>query len=371
MIRPNDLSEDSTSVLWWTSAISGVGNLAASAGVCNELIVRCIIPDFPFVIAYSPKIISNLDSKIRVDLQGLDFSLFSWVAASTILVAIGCAMEGPELLHEFWPTVFPCLAGRWVKRLGLIGWFFVVLGVAGEGVVEIYDHHASGLLQTFDEVLLTDTQRQTADAYERAAYAQEEADSFQDQIADANARAKGSEAKVALAESESKTAAAKVATADARIAEAERGAAEANKATEAERLARLRIQATMEDRYIDGEQQLALKAGLCPKFWGRVYVGTLVQTPEAFRLADGLTHVFESCGVVRSDPMAGGPYGGLADGIVIVVGKDKESNDFAGTVVNALRGQGLEAAIASNKSLPFEKSILVIVGGKPQLRPSR
>ena len=88
-----------------------------------------------------------------------------------------------------------------------------------------------------------------------AAQARKQADGFQSQIADDNARVKSAEAKVAAAqatvasaEAESKAAAAKVATADARIASAEQLAAEANRNEAAERVEELRLQAQVAPR---------------------------------------------------------------------------------------------------------------------------
>jgi hypothetical protein len=112
----------------------------------------------------SPELISDLDSRIRLDLQHASDSFFFWVAVSAIVVAIGCAMEGPELLHDLWPKVFRIFSGKWVKRIGFVGWFLVVLGVAAEGVFEVYDHQASDLLQIFDEVLLTAAQADAGNA---------------------------------------------------------------------------------------------------------------------------------------------------------------------------------------------------------------
>src|SRR5215469_10087283 len=105
----------------------------------EKVIIQPVLLVSSFIsISVSPELISDLDNKIRFDLQRLDDRFFFWVAASTILVAVGCAMEGPELFHEFWPQAFPCFSGRWVKRIGLVGWLVVVLGVAAEGVFEVY-----------------------------------------------------------------------------------------------------------------------------------------------------------------------------------------------------------------------------------------
>jgi hypothetical protein len=141
----------------------------------------------------SPGLISELDDRIRIDFQRLDERFFSLVAISAIVVAIGCAMEGPELFHELWPEKFACFSGQWVKRVGLIGWFLVVLGVAAEGVFEIYDHHASGLLQTFDEVLLTEAQTNAGSAQLSALDAAAAAQKARKQSSDADTLAANAE----------------------------------------------------------------------------------------------------------------------------------------------------------------------------------
>jgi hypothetical protein len=129
----------------------------------------------------SPELITELDRRVRADLQNIDDRFFFWVAASAIVVAIGCLMEGPEIFHELWPITFPYFGGRWVKKLALIGWLVVVLGGAAEGVFEIYDHDASGMLQTFDELLLGDAQRNADNAKLAASAASEAARTAREQ----------------------------------------------------------------------------------------------------------------------------------------------------------------------------------------------
>ncbi|HEV2646326.1 MAG TPA: hypothetical protein VGU46_08190 [Acidobacteriaceae bacterium] len=117
-------------------------------------------------------ITNDLDASVRADLAHISDTFFFWVAVGAIVVAIGCILEGPEVLHEIFPNLFSWFTWpskdrldkfeRTIKKVGLIGWLLVVLGVAAEGVFEVYDHQAGGLLQTFDELLLTTTQRETA-----------------------------------------------------------------------------------------------------------------------------------------------------------------------------------------------------------------
>lgn len=126
-----------------------------------------------------PDLIGDLDNRIRLDLQHIGNSFFFWVWLSAIVVAVGCAMEGPELFHELWPKTFPFFSGRWVKKIALIGWLLVVLGVAAEGVFEALDHQAEGILQTFNEILLADAQIQAGNAKASAGDAAKDATSAQ------------------------------------------------------------------------------------------------------------------------------------------------------------------------------------------------
>jgi hypothetical protein len=52
----------------------------------------------------------------------------------------------------------------WIKLVGLLGWVLVVVGVAGESIFEALEARADGILQTFNEILLTDAQKQASDA---------------------------------------------------------------------------------------------------------------------------------------------------------------------------------------------------------------
>lgn len=114
-----------------------------------------------------------LDNSIREELQKNSDGYFSWVIVSAIVVAIGVAMEGPEVLHELWPRLFAWFTWtskdrlrrfeRAVKKIGLVGWLLVVIGVAGEGVFELLQNRAEGQLQSFNAILLKDA-RLTASA---------------------------------------------------------------------------------------------------------------------------------------------------------------------------------------------------------------
>jgi len=228
----------------------------------------------------SPELIRELDGRIRLDLQNLDDRFFFWVAASAIIVAIGCLMEGPEIFHDLWPNTYSCFAGRWVKKVGLIGWLLVVLGVAAEGVLEIYDHHASGLLQTFNETLLADAQRESGAANERAASAFERAAKTEDEASQENERAARAEQQASEENARAAEAlkSAEIARKDAeglslQIAQANERSAEAEKTTEELRIDNLELWEKVQPRTVPPDKKDALLRSLKALPKGSVLVG--------------------------------------------------------------------------------------------------
>lgn len=122
-------------------------------------------------------IVRKLDDLIRADLQALRDSYFQYLLWASAVVAIGVLLEGPEVIHEARSLLRNSSIGtivhaqKWITAVALIGWILVVLGVGGEGVAEGYVSRTDGTLQTFNEILLADAQRQAAAAEEESAYA--------------------------------------------------------------------------------------------------------------------------------------------------------------------------------------------------------
>jgi hypothetical protein len=108
--------------------------------------------------------VKGLDDAIQLDLQSLSNRYFSWLVVSCVIVVVGVALEGPEVLDEMWPEVFRIFSGRWMKKVGLLGWLLVVLGVTGEVFFEALHHRVEGQMQMFDQTLLWDAQVHAGDA---------------------------------------------------------------------------------------------------------------------------------------------------------------------------------------------------------------
>jgi hypothetical protein len=146
-------------------------------------------------IVVSPKIIEALDNSIREELQTTAHRFFLWVLISAFIVAIGVALEGPEILHEMWPKLFSWFTWisterlykfeRAIKMIGLLGWLLVVIGVMGEGIFEGLQNRAEGQLQTFTNILLKDARLTASAAKESAQDADSAAKSAQGSADDA------------------------------------------------------------------------------------------------------------------------------------------------------------------------------------------
>lgn len=147
------------------------------------------IPPIPPVI---PK---GLDDLVRSDFELFRNIWFTRLLISTAVVALGLLFELPEICHESVDAIralrhkpkMPEIAA-WMKLLVSIGWLLIVVGVTGEVVADSFVSKADGIVQTFDESLIADAQRQTdlakiraAVAYERAAQTEKEAAQLHEQ----------------------------------------------------------------------------------------------------------------------------------------------------------------------------------------------
>ena len=223
---------------------------------------------------------SALEAPIRKATEARADLYFILLLISSGLVAVGILFEWPEVKHAFleWRRSKPSLERNRIPLWGLIGFVLVAIGVGAEGVFEGLVGIKDTKLRDLDKTAIADTELRASKLEQSNLTLQVQVDSFQGQIADANARAKASEAKVAAAEAEakqaearvaaaeaeSKDAAAKVATADARIAEADRAAAEANAKAEEERLARVRLEDRMGGWRLSIEAQSNIDGKLKP-----------------------------------------------------------------------------------------------------------
>jgi hypothetical protein len=139
--------------------------------------VSCHSKRYPgvFLVLSPDSFTSSLDAMSRADLERLRDAYAVCIFWSTAAVVLGCALEVPEVLHEFWPSLFPATWSRTIKGVSSAGLLFVVLGVAGELTFDHWRSGYEGLLQTFENVLVADAEQHTAEAQQRANDAAREA----------------------------------------------------------------------------------------------------------------------------------------------------------------------------------------------------
>jgi len=258
------------------------------------------------VIGVAPDLVTSLDNVIRDDLQSFSHSFFVGVLVSAFIVAIGVALEGPELLHEMWPRLFTCFTGeetprlrkfkRTVKKIGFWGWLLIAVGVAGEGIFEALQNRTEGQLQTFNEILITDAQssagnaKDSAEAASSAAFrANDEADEAQTASSNASVLARGARKEADSFEKDILLAKTQAAKAESDLAEAQREAAQAE-----EELKRIRSPRSLIN-------VPALIAALKPRK-GTEYALNVFQDDESIRFTRVVDTILGQAGWIRKQP---------------------------------------------------------------------
>lgn len=323
----------------------------------------------------NPNFAGALDKMMRADLEAWSSFWFWILIASTIMVVIGIICEAPEIwqsvglgrktvehAREFWyvrvkrtdlngwERLCPELITKtrrnrkWVATIGLIGWAFVALGVAGEGVSEYFVNDAETNIRAFDESLLAGAQGKAAFAIERASENEREAaqlrtdaEGFKLQIAQANERA----------------------------ADAERETT--------------RLRQKLADRILSPEQLERIKAKI-ESFHGTPYELAVNDVPEAIRLVESIDNVLRSAGWLCKPSenkalrftftLSNGDKAEIshASGVEIALTKSLlgKYNLAAGALQKALGAEGIEA---TGRILPEDdpspNAIHITIGSKP------
>jgi hypothetical protein len=286
-------------------------------------------------------LVANLDEMVRKDLEAFRNIFFWRLVAATVAVVVGVVLEEAQ---EWMPAVEkilrldPITEYRWAKHLVKLGWILIVIGVAGEGLFEVYVSRADALLGAFDNILLTEARKEASDAVLGAA------------------------------------------TANIRVAEAQRQTAELRKEAEDERLARVKIEAAVAWRSLSNQQKRDIGATLA-SFSSKAEAAIWfdASSTEAETFADDIAEVLRSSHITTTAPggslsaRQGGKWNEEIKspdtrGVVIQSTKSPVAIEFARVLIEALNDRGFSTKRQTEP--PFNEKTLdpvisIFVGPRP------
>jgi hypothetical protein len=318
-----------------------------------------------------PDTLKGIDDLIRAGFEAYRGSCFNWLLAATGLVVVGLVLEGPELWHDITSIVRRWHFKRrfhfslpeehspdWVKLLAFVGWLLIVIGVAGEYVADSFVSKADGYVQTFDEILLTETQRGTALARERASAAYERASENEKETADTLKQAQQERADAAKSLAAAETATKEAKGYGLQIAQANERAAAANEIAERERLARLQLEARLADRVITPDQQRRIMEAFASMKGQTVDVAIVGDSVELTKTATAILGSIRNAGVLLNffHPISGG----YAEGVIIGIRANApdEAKQAGGRLITILR-ETLDGGVGQDD---FDKIVITGTG---------
>jgi hypothetical protein len=255
------------------------------------------------------EIAKNIDDLVRSDFESFRNIWFTRLLISTAIVAVGLLFELPEIWHESVGAVRELRhtpiheIAPWMKLLVSVGWLLIVVGVGGEFVADSFVSKADGIIQTFDETLIADAERQTglaseraARALERAAQTEREASQENDRAANAEKQAQQENARAAKALEAAETARKEAEGFQLQIAQANERAASAEQRSNEAQLELARINTP---RSFTNEPTLI--AALLP-FKGTEYILNVFMDDESNEFTRVVGRTLEAAGWVRKQP---------------------------------------------------------------------
>lgn len=322
-----------------------------------------------------PDTLKGIDNLIRADFIAFRETCFNWLLAATGLVVAGLVFEGPELWHDISSIIQRWRSKRrfrsslpeehtpdWAKLLAFAGWLLIVVGVAGEYVADSFVSRADGYVQTFDEIVLTETQNRTALANERASAAYERASENERETADTLKQVEQERADAAKSLAAAETARKEAEDFQLQIAQANEHAAEAERETE-------RLKARFADRVLNDKQAQSI-AEKIKRFEGQEFdVTPYWDLPESFKIANRIAGILSSqlAGWKYVAPDKSGFMLGGTAGVQVWVHPAAPDivKRAADALVSALNAENITTVLKTqNPQNPIESKIHINVGTK-------
>jgi hypothetical protein len=309
-------------------------------------------------LSLTPELVEYINKLMRADLFEWRNFLFDKLLLSTKLVALGLLLEGPELtwdmfsLFRQWrfktrfhfsvPEGHPS-AG--VKVAAFVGWILIAVGVAGEWYLETMIESADAGIQSAISVELANTENQTSLLNLRASINSLESELFR---LDSEKLRRDSE--------------------------------RLRKEAESERLARVKIEASVAWRRLDSKQARDIgtqltRFGEPPRFAGLSFnTGDTEASSFASELAEALRIGGIKVGSPSPMTLLSGP--GRFDepiakpqtGVLVTPSRDSIAKDTAATLVKALAAKGFDATLqpSLDTSPKQPRTVFIFVMPRPE-----
>lgn len=191
-------------------------------------------------------------------LEKLLFTYNWWMGVSTVAVAVG--ILGEYVAHFIFEK--EARRNRLAATFSVVFGVLVLGGVVGEYMFGSRLSDVSGEIQRVADKEVAELNKQAQEARKAAEDARRETGSFGRDIANANARAADANKRAAKAEEHLAQTQERAAKAEEHAAEAQKQAAKFNETAERERLARLKLEATLSPRSFSRDQYRDLQAKL-------------------------------------------------------------------------------------------------------------
>jgi hypothetical protein len=301
---------------------------------------------------FSPELTDILDKLMRHDLADWRTLWFTWLDRSTLAVVAGLVLEGPELALDLAHIINRRRQKRrtgltlptaempdWVKIFAFVGWVLIVAGVAGELYTQSYVSDADTDIQAFNSGALAEAQNKASTARVLAGLA------------------------------------------DLEAARANEHAAKLETKAESERLARIKLEASVGWRHLTDQQQQGIGMDLRIRFSkGIIGIWFMGADIEGSRFASDIAEAMRDAKLMVWPPKniidlrTGGPINGPIErdptGIFVEpTTTDPRSGLLATAIRDELTSRGFDATLkpasAEPKSSAFQPEVTITVEPRP------
>jgi hypothetical protein len=297
-------------------------------------------------------------------------------------------LELPELIYETldfarhrierfrYKLVLPESRIEIAKLIAFVGWFLIVVGVAGEWYAGAKIDDLSARIQRCNEARLAEVTEQSGDANARATAAYERASENEKETADTLKQAEQERADAAKSLAAAETARKEVegfqlqiALANERASNAEKITAQLRKDAETEHLARVKLEQQLSWRIVTPQQAKKIAARLLPFAGQKFSAITYSSDAECLNFANELSPAILPGGWILDPDRKWEMLINLVVGIKLQIPDNAEprTKEAAATLMDALNAEQMATSLETVKAseAPNPAVIKIVIGKSP------